>query len=142
MENQPLRRTDVQRLGTNFIIFGAVVPKVMTKAELENPDLWVNVGSQFTMGCEIRVTNDDCSFMARLFITHANQHIVRVKVLEYHVFETASDTEDSGEYYLKQRGVHKWCIMRRDYPDAIQQDIATKHEAEKQLDEYLKTLAR
>ena len=141
MENQPLKRTDVQVLGTNYLIYGANVPKVLSKKELVDPALWVNVASRLTMGCEIRVTDNDCSFMARLYITYANQHDVRLHLLEYHVFETESATVD-GEYYVKQRGVHKWCVMRKEYPDPIQKDIATKHEAERQLDEYLKTLAR
>lgn len=141
MENTPLKRTDVQVLGTNYLIYGANVPKVMSKKELVDPTLWVNVASRLTMGCEIRVTDVDCSFMARLYITYANQHDVRLHLLEYHVFETASDIE-SDEYEIRQRGVHKWCIMRKDHPNPIQSNIATKHEAEKQLTEYLQTLAR
>ena len=141
MENQPLKRTDVQVLGTNYLIYGANVPKVMSKKELVDPALWVNVAQRLTMGCEIRVTDNDCSFMARLYITYANQHDVRLHLLEYHVFETESVVE-SVEYEIRQRGVHKWCLMRKDHPDPIQSGIATKHEAEKQLDEYLKTLAR
>ena len=141
MENQPLKRTDVQVLGTNYLIYGANVPKVMSKKELVDPALWVNVAQQLQMGCEIRVTDNDCSFMARLYITYANQHDVRLHLLEYHVFETESVVE-SDEYEIRQRGVHKWCLMRKDHPDPIQSGIATKHEAEKQLDEYLKTLAR
>ncbi len=141
MENQPLKRSDVQVFGTNYMVFGAIVPKVLTKKEIVDPELWVNVASKLTMGCEIRVSDADCSFMARVFITYANQHDIRLHILEYHVFETASVTVED-EYYVKQRGVHKWCVMRQKYPDPIQKDIATKHEAERQLDEYLKTLAR
>ena len=141
MENQPLKRSDVQVFGTNYMVFGAVVPKVLSKRELTDPELWVNVASKLTMGCEIRVSDVDCSFMARVFITYANQHDIRVHVLEHHVFETPSEI-NSGEYYVKQRGVHKWCLMRKDHPDPIQKDIASKHDAERQLDEYLQTLAR
>lgn len=141
MENQPLKRTDVQVLGTNFLIYGASVPKVMTEEELTDPRLWVNVAQKFQMGSEIRVIDIDCSFMARLFVTYVNQHDVRLHLLEHHIFETASDTI-SNEYFVKQRGTHKWCIMKRGSSDSIQSGIATKHEAEKQLDEYLQTLAR
>ena len=141
MENQPLKRTDVQVLGVNFLVYGAVVPKQMSKEELQNPEFWVNVAQKFQMGSEIRITDANCSFMARAFVTYINSHDVRLHVIEYHVFESA-EVVDAGDHYIKQRGVHKWCIMRKDNPDAIQQNIATKLEAEEQLDEYLKTLAR
>ncbi|MDC0600115.1 hypothetical protein OAO65_02275 [Flavobacteriales bacterium] len=113
----------------------------MSKEELTDPRFWANVAHKFQMGSEIRITDLDCSFMARAFVTYASQHDVRLHIIEYHVFETASDTVDN-EYYVKQRGVHKWCIMKQGNSDSIQSGIATKHEAEKQLDEYLKTLAR
>lgn len=141
MDNQPLKRSDVQVLGTNFLIYGATLPKVMSKKELVDPKLWVNVAQKFQMGSEIRANDIDCSFMARLFVTYVNQHDVRLHLLEYHVFETASDTEDD-EYSVRMRGVHKWCIMREGHPDPIQSGIATKHDAEKQLEEYKITLAR
>ena len=141
MENQPLKRSDVQVFGTNYLVYGAVVPKQMSKEELTDPALWVNVATKFQMGCEIRVVDADCSFMARLFITYVNMHDVRLHVLEHHIFES-SEVVDSGEYEIRQRGVHKWCIMRKDHPDPVQSGIATKPEAQKQLDEYLQTLAR
>ena len=142
MEIQPLKRSDVQVFGTNFLVYGAIASKQLTKKEIVDPKLWVNVASKFVMGCEIRVVDVDNSFMARVFITFANQHDVRLHLLEYHVFETASVTTDEDEYTVRMRGPHKWCIMRKDDPDPVQSDIATKHEAEKQLTEYLNTLAR
>ena len=141
MENTPIRRSDVQALGTNYMVFGAVVPKPLTEDEITDPKLWVNVATKLMAGCEIRITDIDCSFMARTFVTYANQHDIRLQVLEHHVFETASDTE-TDEYYVKQRGQAKWCLMKKGNPDPIQKEIATKHEAERQLAEYLKTLAR
>jgi len=141
VENTPLRRSDVQVLGTNFIIFGAVVPNVIPKDKITDPKLWVNVAAKLMVGSEVRVTDIDSSFMARLYVTYASQHDIRVHVLEYHVFETPSDT-DEGDYYLKQRGQQKWCIMKKGNSDPVQTNIASKHEAERQLEEYLKTLAR
>ena len=141
MENTPIRRSDVQALGTNYMVFGAVVPKVLSEKDLLDPKLWVNVAVKLMAGCEVRVTDVDCSFMARVFVTYANQHDIRIQVLEHHVFETPSDTEDE-EYFAKQRGQLKWCLMKKGNPEPIQTNIATKHEAEKQLTEYLQTLAR
>lgn len=141
MENTPIRRSDVQALGTNYMVFGAVVPKVLSEKDLLDPKLWVNVAVKLMAGCEVRVTDVDCSFMARVFVTYANQHDIRIQVLEHHVFETPSDTEDE-EYFVKQRGQLKWCLMKKGNPEPIQTHIATKHEAEKQLNEYLQTLAR
>lgn len=141
MENTPIRRSDVQVLGTNYMVFGAVVPKVLSEKDLLDPKLWVNVAVKLMAGCEVRVTDVDCSFMARVFVTYANQHDIRIQVLEHHVFETPSDTEDE-EYFAKQRGQLKWCLMKKGNPEPIQTNIATKHEAEKQLTEYLQTLAR
>jgi hypothetical protein len=141
VENTPIRRSDVQALGTNYMVFGAVVPKVLSEKDLLDPKLWVNVAVKLMAGCEVRVTDVDCSFMARVFVTYANQHDIRIQVLEHHVFETPSDTEDE-EYFVKQRGQLKWCLMKKGNPEPIQTNIATKHEAEKQLNEYLQTLAR
>jgi hypothetical protein len=123
------------------MVFGAVVPKVLSEKDLLDPKLWVNVAVKLMAGCEVRVTDVDCSFMARVFVTYANQHDIRIQVLEHHVFETPSDTEDE-EYFAKQRGQLKWCLMKKGNPEPIQTNIATKHEAEKQLTEYLQTLAR
>ena len=141
MENTPLRRSDVQVLGTNYLVFGATIPNVISEEDINDPKLWVNVATKLMAGCEIRVTDIDCSFMCRLFVTYANQHDIRLQVLEYRVFETPSDTEGD-DYFIKQRGQAKWCIMKKGNSDPIQKDIATKHEAERQLEEYLKTLAR
>lgn len=141
MENTPLKPSDVQPAGVNYTLLGAVVPKQMTEEELVDPALWVNIGSKLRAGSEVRVIDVDCTFVARLFVTYVNQHDVRLSVIEHHTFETVDVDEDS-EYYIKKRGVHRWCIMKHGSPDPIQKDIATRHEAERQLAEYLKTLAR
>lgn len=114
----------------------------MTKAELINPSLWVNVASKMQMNDEIRVVDEDGSMMARLFVTYANGHDIRLRVLEHQVFETEDVKEPEEEYFIKQRGTHKWCLMKRDQADPIYSGIATKHEAEKQKYEYMNALAR
>ena len=141
MENTPIKRSDLQVYGTNYLVFGAVVPKQMTEEELIDPGFWVNVAAKLMVGCEIRVIDTACSFMARLFVTYVNQHDIRVSMLEHHVFEDVGEVSD-GEHFIKLRGTHRWCVMKKGNPEPIQKDIASKPEAERQLSEYLKTLAR
>ena len=142
MEITPLRRSDVQLSSYCYQSFGAVIPKPLSKKDIVEPGLWVNVASKINMNDEIRVVDDNGSMMARLFVTYANGHDIRLRVLEHHVFETEDVAEKESPYFIKQRGVQKWCVMKKDTPDPVYANIATKHEAEKQLHEYRNALAR
>lgn len=142
VEITPIKPTDVQLATHMYQSFGATLPKAVSKKEITNPAIWVNAASKMQMGAEIRVTDYDNSFMARLFVTFASGHDVRLKLLEYHVFEAEDVPAIESKYFLRQRGQQKWCIMDKDKPDPVFHSIPTKHEAEKKLHEYKAALAR
>lgn len=142
MKLSPLRRTDLLLAQHGYQQHCVTVDEPLTRAELVEPKFWANVASKVRMLDEIRVSDSSGSFYARLFVTYAQGHDIRLKVIEHHVFEVEDAPDYEEEYFLKQRGTHKWCLMKRGNPDPIFQGIATKHEAEKQKAEYLAALAR
>lgn len=142
MDNTPLRRTDLVLAQHGYQQFTVTIDKPISEKEIVDPKFWVNVASKVRMLDEIRVTDASGSFLAKLFVTHANGHDIRLKVTEYTVFEEEDVPDMDEEYFLKQRGTYKWCLMHKDRPEPIFSGIATKHEAEKQKAEYLAALAR
>lgn len=142
MELSPLRRSDLVLAQHGYQQFTATIDAPLSKEEIVDPKLWVNVAGKVRMLDEIRVTDYNGSFVARLFVTYANGHDIRLKVVEHIVFEVEDVPEADEQYFIKQRGTHKWCLMRKNFSDPIFSGIATKHEAEKQKAEYLAALAR
>lgn len=141
MDITPINRELVQPAPYQFNHFSVTVDQVIKREDLVNPGLWVNVGTQMTMNDEVRVVSSDASFLARLFVTFADGHNVRVRVLEYNVFEAVEVAEEDQEHFIAMKGTHKWCIMKQGVPEPIKKGIPTKAEAVKELDEYKTALA-
>ena len=142
MEITPLKRTDAQLASFCYQSFGAIILKKLSKSEIVNPKIWVNVASRMEMFDEIRVVDENGSFMARLFVTYASGHNIRLKVLEYHVFEVENVHDAHEEFSVRNRGVHKWCVMQADNAEPIFKGIPTKIEAEKAKIDHMAALAR
>jgi hypothetical protein len=137
----PINRMAVKLAAHGYQQHCVCVDTVISKFDIVNQALWVNVCARMIAGDEIRVHTADASFMARMFVTFASGHDIRMELLEYHVFEE-EDAQEDEEYTVALKGTHKWCIMKRGNPEPIIKNIAKKDEAEKQLQEYKSALAR
>jgi len=142
VEITPLKRTDAQLATYCYQNFGAIIPQKLNKKAIVDPKIWVNVASRMQMFDEIRVVDENATFMARLFVTFAQGHNIRLQVLEYHIFETENVPEVEEEFSVRCRGTHKWCVMQKDNAEPILKGIPTKIEAEKAKMDYMAALAR
>jgi hypothetical protein len=94
------------------------------------------------MNDEVRIVNISGTMLARLIVTFANGHDVRLQLLEYRVFEEETVPEADEEYFVKQRGQQKWCLMKRGHPDPIKTDLPNREAAEREKAEYLRILRK
>lgn len=141
---EPIRTADFGLMQHKYQLFSATVPCRLPKAILEDPKLWGHVATKITVGSEIRVLADDCSFRAILLCKYAQGTDVRMQVVEYtdlDVVDYDKITQANTGYAVKQRGVKKWCIIKTSTGEIIKELIPTQTEAHKELAEYLRALA-
>ena len=142
---EPLRRGDCGFAHHRYQRYDATVKPGTTKEQLVDPELWVNVATPMNPGDEIRVRADDDSFTALLHVTYSVGNKVRLKLIylaELDEVDYDEMHESTSDYEIKMRGQMKWCIVQKSTGDVIKELIPTKLEAEKELDQLLKALAR
>jgi len=140
----PLRPADFGLIEHTVRRFNAVVPSGLSKDELEDPGLWVNVAGKLEMGSEIRCLALDMSFVAYGICTYAQGTIVKLKVIEFHKLDAIDiDQMDAktSDFEVKMRGQKKWCISKRSTGEIIKEGIPTKTECLKELEDYQRALA-
>lgn len=140
----PVRRGDFGLSTHRSQRFDATVPGTLTKADLENGDLWSLVSPQIGEGAEIRVLADDFSFVATLLVTFVKGTDVRTKIVQHVKLEDVDQEalhNQAGDYEVKLCGTKKWCIRKRDDGTIVKQDMATQVEALKELEDYERALA-
>lgn len=123
--------------------FGATVPGTLTKDDLEDPDLWVHVARNMTMGCDIRCIADDMSFVAFGTCTFAQGSMVKIKIYSFNeldVVDYDSVSDEASKFIVKLRGPRKWCIVNNETGEVVKEDIADKATAERELSDYHKAL--
>lgn len=123
--------------------FNANVSGALSKADLENPDLWVNVANKMVMGSEVRCLADDMSFVAQGICTFAQGSTAKIKIISMHkldVVESDVKVGEMGDYMIKMRGPKKWCLIQKTTGDIIKEGIATQTFAMKEMEDYIKAL--
>lgn len=118
-----------------------VANNVDPKEDLENPRLWVNVASQLRLTDEVRVMNMDQTWVARVIITFVHGPDVRARLLDVYDLEgEMPDQDDLSAFEVKLCGPLKWCVVRKEDGSRIKENIATKLQAQKELDDYERAL--
>jgi len=123
--------------------FDAEVPGHYTREDLENPVLWAFLAPKLNPRDEIRVTADDGSFVATLYVQFVKGSTVKVKLLDGTELDSVDKTltEAEGDYFIKMRGVKKWSIVKRDTGEIIEEMIPDQASAMKALQDLEKALA-
>lgn len=123
--------------------FNADVPGHLTKDDLENPDLWVNVARGMTMGCDIRCIADDMSFVAFGTCTFAQGSSVKVKIYSFNELDKVdydAMADEAGRFITKFRGPKKWSIVNNETGEIVKEDIQDQVTAVRELADYQKAL--
>lgn len=141
---QPLNPTDFGYKQHRMQEFAAGTPPGATNEDLVNPDLWVNVAPRVKPGDTILCVAKDYSYTALLHVTYSAGQRIRVKLIYRAELDdvTGNMEEDpNSPYFIKQRGMEKWCIIERSTAEVKIKNIATRREAERALEDYLRALA-
>ena len=142
---EPLRRGDCGFAHHRYQRYDATVKAGTKKDDLVNPDLWVNVATPMNPGDEIRVRCEDDSFTALLYVTFSVGNKIVLKMIYFAELDAVDHDKLRGEscdYQVKLCGTKKFCIQQISTGDLIKKNIPTKLEAEKELDQLLRALAR
>jgi hypothetical protein len=125
--------------------FSADVPGSYTIKDLENPDAWVNVAKNMSMGCEVRCLADDMSFVAYGVCTFVQGSIAKVKINSFHKMDLVdpdSMGDAASDFEVKLRGPKKWSIVNKRSGDVVKEGIDTQLNAMRELEDYRKALRR
>lgn len=140
---QPINLTRFGLLAHRAQVFQAETPPGLSNDELTNPELWTSVGPRCRPGDQIRCLAEDYSYEALLTVTYSAGQRMRVKLIWRQTLDEVPETdeEENAPFFVKQRGVEKWCIIERATGEVKVKDIPTKLEAMKYLEDYLRALA-
>lgn len=144
MSNAPISTADFGLSTHKYRTFSATVDGRLKPVDLEDPTLWVHVAPQIREGDEIRALADDQSFVAYLICTFQSGSSVRLKTMhgyELEVVDHDSLDAQTGDLFIKQRGMKKWCILRRSTGEVVKEGLPTQSKAMQELEEYQRALA-
>lgn len=142
LEITPLKPNQILLAQFGYQQFNIELNQHVSKEALTDPRTWAHVVGKLKMNDEIRVVCASATMIARLLVTFANGFDVRLKVLSYEVFEEEDISDDNDEYFLRQRGQQKWCLMKKGSVEPIQTGMATKEIAEQQKADYIRAMRR
>lgn len=140
---KPLYSGDFGAIEHKVPRFNADVPGALTKDDLENPDLWVNVARGMTMGSEIRCIADDMSFVAFGVCTFVQGSMAKIKIYGFHELDKVNYDEiadPASKFETKFRGPKKWSIINKDTGEIVREDIQDQVTAVRELSDYQKAL--
>ena len=140
----PIKSAEFQTAEHRFRRFDCTVSSSIKKEDLEDPALWVNVAPKLNQGDEVRVIADDYSFIAYLLVTFSRGTDARLKIISGLdlLEEDEEPTEVESKYDIKLKGQLKYCLINKETGENIKENIPTKAEAYRELDDYLKALSR
>lgn len=127
-----------------FRTFEAIVPGTTTNEQLVESETWSHIAGQLQPGDEIRVRAEDDSFVARLYVTYRQGTDTRVFVIyraQLEVVDPNIILDENAPYFVKLRGIKKWCLVKRDTGEVVKEMIPTQKQAHQELDDYVRALA-
>lgn len=142
----PVRPADFQTAEHRYRCHDCTLPSGTKKADLENPELWVNIAPQLNKGVgfdEVRAMPEDQSFIAYLIPTFAQGSDARLKLIAFHKLEPVGEVDEvPGKYDVKLLGSKKFVLLNTETGEHIKENIPTKVQAYKELDDYVNALLR
>jgi hypothetical protein len=111
------------------------------QADLEDPTLWENVASNLRLTDEVRVMNENQTWMANVLITFVNGTDVRARILD--LYDIAGEEPNPGaskQYEVQLRGRDRWCVIKKETGEKVIKGIATEAAAHKELADYERAL--
>jgi hypothetical protein len=124
------------------ITHAATVPGGIDPADLLDPILWNNVKARIKMGDRIDVVADDYSFHAVLFVTYADGHHIKTKLLTYTPLDVVEgDFKEDERFIVKMRGPKKWSVLDAADGKVLVEMIPTRPQAYAWLESHVKALA-
>ena len=112
-----------------------------TEELLTEPSYWAHVAGKMQMGSEIRVLATDLSWRAVLICTFSQGTVVRLKLIDFTQLDDVEVDVQNDDYEVRLRGMRKWSIVKKDTAEIVQEDIPTKAEAIKALQDFIRALA-
>lgn len=138
----PIKGKEFQTAEHRYSRFDCVVPMGVTKNDLENPGLWVNVAPRLRMFDEVRVVAEDHSFVAYLIVTFSQGTDARLKIIGGADLDGEEIDIPASKYEIKLRGPLKWCLMNNETGECIKDGIPKKSDAYRELEDYVAALSR
>lgn len=135
----PIRTTDFGVAQHKYRQFNAVVPSGTDPKSLINPRFWSLIASQLSASDEVRVVAEDGSMVATLFVHFVSGSDVRVGLLHSTTFKDVSDAypdTESSVFEVKFLPQKKFIVRNKQTGEIKFENIATKSEAYRQLEEY------
>jgi len=139
----PIKNKEFQTAEHRYCRFDCQAPLGVTKDDLENPGLWVNVAPRLKMFDEVRVVAEDHSFVAYLIVTFSQGTDARLKIVGGADLVGDEEIEiQTSKYEIKLRGPKKWCIMNNENGDVIKEGIPKQADAYRELEDYIAAMSR
>lgn len=139
----PIKPKEFQTAEHRYQRFDCFLPTNVTKDDLENPSLWVNIAPRLKMFDEVRVIAEDHSFVATLIVTFAQGTDARLKILNGVDLDNDEEIDiPTSKYIVKLRGPKKWCLMNTDTGECIKEGIPKQSMALRELEDHITALSR
>lgn len=139
---KPIRPSDIQPAGQINNSWEAVQPADMTREELENPELWKFMGNRFKEMDQVRVTADDCSWVAKGVVHQVVGSDVALVFPErdYLQLSPRSESElDIDNHFIRNCGrIRKYVIVHKGTGNVVKENLATQLIAIQYLKDHLK----
>lgn len=113
-----------------------------TADDLMRPDFWANVAAQLRPGDRIEVYPEDGAFFAELLVRSSSR--LAAVVIPLRAIDLSGSSEETIEepgFSVKFRGPRKFCVIRNSDGVPVIEDIDTKEQAFRELEDYLKAHA-
>ncbi len=142
---QPINRACFGAAAHRYNTWDAEVNEKLTKADLTNETLWINMAPSLRAGDEIRVRAMDGSFVALLYVSFKYGNQVTTQLLWLAKVDTSkstapSNTDQLGDYTVKQRGQQGWCLIQVSTDDVIATNLGNKSDALKALEQHVRAI--
>lgn len=122
--------------------FDADVPAGTQLEDIENPELWVNVARQLSIGDEVRVIPEDHAFYARALVVHAVGSQVLMKIIASKEFESEGEVKGiESPFFVALRGRKRYCLIERSSGIVIKEGIASLSLAHQELEDHMRALS-
>jgi len=142
----PVKPADFQLADHRRRQHDCTLPPGTKKEDLEDPALWVNVAPSLNKGTgfdEVRAMPEDQSFIAYLIPTFSQGSDARLKLIAFHQLESEKEMKQHQEKYdVKLLGAKKFVLLNTQTGEHIKENIPTKVQAYKELDDYVAAMQR